>query len=53
MTSLLDLLPLRKRVLLTPSIILGSFFLSLRMARMDFGFSYMINYFNNAPQAEN
>lgn len=45
-TSLLVLLPLRKRVFFTPSTSLGYFLRSLRMALMDFGFS--IIYFNNA-----
>jgi hypothetical protein len=44
-TSWLVLFPLRKRVCLTPSTSLGSLFLILRMALMDFGLSYMA--FNN------
>jgi hypothetical protein len=38
-TSRLDLLPLMKRVFFGPSINLGYFFLSRRMARIDLGFS--------------
>jgi len=38
-TSRLDLLPRMNRVFFGPSINLGYFFLSLRMARIDLGFS--------------
>lgn len=38
----LDLLPLRKRVCLGPSTSLGSFFLSLRIALIDLGFSVIL-----------